>query len=102
MSAYVIVDISVKNAEVYREYIEKITPSVAQFGGNYRVRGGQPETLDGDWHSSRIVVMEYPDRQTAIRWLQSPELQPIHQMRRDNAHYCNMIVCDGVADPSDN
>lgn len=94
MSAFVIVDIEVSNETEYRRYIEMITPSVREYNGRYLVRGGQPETLDGEWTSSRIVVMEYPDRATAKAWLAAPELADIHNLRRANSSKCNMIVCD--------
>ncbi len=93
-TAAVIVDIEVTNPAAYAEYISRITPSVLARGGRYLVRGGQPETLDGDWHSSRIVVMLFPTRDIAKDWLHDPELKEIHDMRRNNANRCNMIVCD--------
>ena len=96
MSAFVIVDISIKNLEEYKQYIEEITPSVAAYQGRYMVRGGSPETLDGEWQSSRIVIMEYPDRATAKAWLNAPDLQATHNKRRNNANYCNMILCDSL------
>jgi len=94
MKAVVIVDIEITNLAEYKEYISLVTPSVVALGGRYLVRGGNPETLDGDWESSRIVVMEFPSRNIAKRWLNSPELVDIHDMRRNNASKCNMIVCD--------
>lgn len=94
MSALVIVDIIIKNEAEYQVYIEKITPSVKQYGGQYRVRGGSPETLDGNWVSERIVVMEYPSREKAKAWLNDEQLKSIHNMRRANSYKCNMIVCD--------
>lgn len=97
MSAFIIVDIAIKNEMEYKKYIELITPSVAQYGGKYCIRGGTPETLDGNWTSERIVVMEYPNREIAKAWLNDEKLRPIHDMRRQNAQRCNMIVCDGVA-----
>jgi len=96
MSAFVIVDISVKNEMAYQEYIAEITPSVAAYNGKYLVRGGKPQTLDGNWQSSRIVIMEYPSRDRAIEWLEAEELRAIHDKRRQNSHYCNMIVCDSL------
>ncbi|WP_086933681.1 DUF1330 domain-containing protein [Agarilytica rhodophyticola] len=98
MSAFVIVDIAIKNEVEYKKYIELITSSVAEYGGSYRVRGGSPETLDGSWTSERIVIMEYPNREIAKAWLNDEKLKAIHNMRRQNAHYCNMILCDGVTD----
>lgn len=100
MKAAVIVDIEITNVDRYKEYIERITPTVTQRGGKYIVRGGSPETLDGDWYSSRIVVMEFPSRDIAKQWLNDPEIEDIHNMRRSNSKLCNMIVCDMIQ-PSD-
>lgn len=94
MKAAVIVDIEVKNTDEYKKYIQLITPSVLNRGGQYLVRGGSPETLDGDWVSSRMVVMQFPSKEIAKSWLNAPELAEIHNMRRNNSSKCNMIVCD--------
>ena len=96
MTAAVIVDIEITNSEEYKKYIEKITPSVFARGGRYLVRGGNPETLDGNWHSTRMVVMEFPDKKVAKEWLNDKTLLPLHNMRRDNSSKCNMIVCEMV------
>lgn len=96
MSAFVIVDIKVRNPTEYSRYIELITPSVAQYQGRYLVRGGKPQTLDGDWVSERIVIMEYPSREKAQAWLTDPTLVDIHNMRRENSYQCDMLLCDGV------
>ena len=96
MTALIIADIAINNEQLYREYIKLITPSVRAYGGHYVVRGGQPQTLDGHWQSERIVVMEFPDRDTAVAWLNDRSLADIHNMRRDNASRCNMIVCDSI------
>ena len=94
----VIVDIEIdpSKIEAYKEYIELITPYVFEYGGKYHVRGGNPQTLDGDWYSSRMVVMEYPSKDAAINWLTDEEIKSIHDMRRKNSTRCNMIICDKV------
>lgn len=94
MSVFVIVDIAIKNETEYKKYIDLITPSVKKYNGEYRVRGGGPETLDGEWKSERIVVMQYESRDIAKAWLNDPDLIALHDMRRNNSYYCNMIVCD--------
>ncbi|QIL88478.1 DUF1330 domain-containing protein [Microbulbifer sp. SH-1] len=96
MSAFVIVDIKIRNPDEYRRYIELITPSVANYGGRYLVRGGKPQTLDGGWISERIVIMQYPSRERAQAWLADPALADIHNMRRNNSYQCDMLLCDGV------
>jgi uncharacterized protein (DUF1330 family) len=94
MTAFIIADIEVTDVAKYKEYIELITPSVLALGGQYLVRGGSPQTLDGDWHSSRIVLIEFPSREIAIGWLNDESIKDIHDMRRNNSSLCNMIVCD--------
>ena len=75
MTAYVIVDIEVHNAENYREYLAKITPTVFACNGRYLVRGANAEVISGQWKPKRLVVMEFPDlaglvqRMEALNWV---------------------------------
>ena len=41
MSAYIIVDIVVNNAEGYEDYKNLTPPSIAAYGGKYIARGGR-------------------------------------------------------------
>ncbi len=60
MPAYIIVEIDVHDPEIYEEY-KRLTPaSLAAHGGRFVVRGGQTETLEGDWIPQRIVVLNLP------------------------------------------
>ena len=40
MNGYVIANIDVKNIEAYKEYVEKVSPIVKKFGGEYLIRAG--------------------------------------------------------------
>jgi len=92
--AYIIVDIDVHNPEPYREYLKKITPTVAACGGRYLVRGARTKVLHGNWQPERVVVMEFPDWERAQHWATCEEYQPIHQLRQANASV-RMILVDG-------
>ena len=52
MSAYVVVDIEVLDPGGYKEYVLAAPATVAHFGGRYLARGGQNETLEGEWQVS--------------------------------------------------
>ena len=65
MSAYVIVDVDVTDPEGYKEYAKLATATVALYGGRYLARGGSNETLEGDWHAKRLVILE-------LRMLEKP------------------------------
>jgi uncharacterized protein (DUF1330 family) len=97
MVAYVIVDIEVHNPEKYKEYLVKITPTVLINGGRYLVRGGHAEAISGDWKPKRLVVMEFPDLDTARYWATCAEYASIHALRNDNAS-ANMIIVEGSVD----
>lgn len=43
MSAYLVVEIEVTDAEVYEKYKELAPASIAAYGGRYLVRGGAVE-----------------------------------------------------------
>ena len=60
MSAYVVLDIEVTDPEGYKEYAKLAPDTVKLYGGRYIARGGQNETLEGDWQAKRLVILEFP------------------------------------------
>lgn len=100
MPAYIIVDIDVHNPEAYRDYLARITPTVAECGGRYLVRGADSEVISGHWQPKRLVVMEFPDRSTAHHWATCEKYQPIHALRNANAS-ANMVIVEGSVESID-
>ena len=41
MPAYLIAQINVTNEDSYKEYLEKVTPIVKKYGGEYIIRAGK-------------------------------------------------------------
>lgn len=96
MSAYVIVDVNVKDPQGYAEYKELAQAAVALYGGKYLARGGKTESLEGDWQSGRLVILEFSTLEQAKTWLNSPEYAPARALRHKYAS-SKMIVVEGVA-----
>jgi uncharacterized protein (DUF1330 family) len=71
MTAYVIADIDVHDAEAYREYVALVPGTIEPFGGRFIVRGGDHETFEGEWRPHRLVVIEFPGADQARRWYAS-------------------------------
>lgn len=94
MPAYVIVDIKVNDPEGYKEYVKAAPPTLALFGGRYIARGGTNETLEGEWHANRLVILEFPSVEQAKAWLNSPEYAPARALRHKYAD-TNMVVVEG-------
>ena len=82
MSAYIIADIQVSDPVAYDDYRPLAAASIARFGGRFIVRGGKVDLLEGGPKPERIVVIEFPDVDTARRWYQSEEYQTALQIRR--------------------
>lgn len=97
MPAYVIVDIDVHNPDAYGEYLALITPTVAECGGRYLVRGAETQVISGSWQPKRMVVMEFPSREVAYHWATCEQYRPIHALREANAS-ANMIIVEGSVD----
>jgi uncharacterized protein (DUF1330 family) len=95
MAAYVIVDVTITDPTIYAEY-RKLTPaSIAAYGGQFIVRGGAVETLEGDWPPGRIVVIEFESMARAQAWWSSAEYAPAKVLRQQSAT-TRMICVDGV------
>lgn len=95
MSAYIIVDIKIHNVLQYEEY-KKLTPaSLEPFSGAFIVRGGNTETLEGDWEPGRVVVLKFPDAAKARQWWSSTEYAPAKRIRHGAAS-TRMILVEGV------
>ncbi len=71
MPAYVIADIDVHDPAAYREYTALVPGTLEPFHGRFLVRGGDHESLEGDWQPRRLVVIEFPSADHARRWYAS-------------------------------
>lgn len=96
MSAFLIVDTKIHNAEAYEEYKQLAKPIAEQYGGTYRARGGAMDIRETDlWTPTRIVIIEFPDFASAQAFVDSKEYEPVQPMRQDNAD-CTVFILDGT------
>jgi uncharacterized protein (DUF1330 family) len=93
--AYLIANIPFSDTPDARAYRERVPAVIAHYGGRYVVRGGPIEVLEGaSMDGRRIVVVEFPDRETVHRFYESPEYQAIIALRQGGATG-DLIVVDG-------
>ena len=96
MSAYLIVDTLIENADEYEKYKALAKPIAEQYGGVYRVRGGSMDIVETDlWSPTRMVIIEFPHMRAARAFVDSEEYAPVKPIRRDNAR-CTLTILDGV------
>jgi uncharacterized protein (DUF1330 family) len=77
-----IVHLEVLDPTAYAEYSKAVPATIAAHGGRFLVRGGAVEVLEGEFMPKRVVVLEFPDVDTAKGWYRSPEYAPLIAMRK--------------------
>jgi uncharacterized protein (DUF1330 family) len=92
MPAYFIVDNEVTDPAGFEEYRKQVPATVAKYGGRFLVRGGQIQTLEGDWKPKRIVVTEFPSNEQARRWYDSEEYRALKTLRSRSARGSVVLV----------
>ena len=96
MSAFIVVDTKINNPVAYEEYKKLAKPIAEKFGGVYRTRGGEMDVREAElWTPTRIVIVEFPDMQSAQAFADSEEYAPVRLMRTSNAD-CTLFIVDGA------
>jgi uncharacterized protein (DUF1330 family) len=92
MKAYIIADVTINDPSRYEEY-KKLTPaSLVPFEGKFIVRGGEAQTLEGDWKPGRVVILEFPSMEKARAWRSSAEYAPAKAIREASATTRSIVV----------
>lgn len=95
MSAYVVVQVEVKDPVRYEAYKEMVPPSLEKYGGRFVVRGGRVHTMEGSWAPRRFVLVEFPSVEQAQAWWASPEYAEAKALRQATAE-SQLIIVEGV------
>lgn len=95
MAAYMIVNLEVKDPQAFEEYRAAVPALIRKHGGEYLVRGGALEVIEGNWKPSRMVVFRFPSRDAIHAFFADPEYQPLLAIRQ-RAAYSEIVAADGV------
>ncbi len=95
MAAYIVVQIEITDPETFETYRAQVPATLEPYGGEFIVRGGDMEILEGEWATPRCVILRFPDMDAAKAWHASAEYQGPKALRQA-ASKGNMIVVDGV------
>jgi uncharacterized protein (DUF1330 family) len=96
MSAYVIADVTVTDADKMAKYREWSTKAMQEHGAEVLVRGGEFEVLEGPWTPSRLVLLRFPSRDAAKAFYTSQSYSHARTLR-EGAGVMRMVVVEGVA-----
>ncbi|MEM7232255.1 MAG: DUF1330 domain-containing protein [Planctomycetota bacterium] len=80
--AFVVGEIEVNDPETYSTYTAQTPAAIAKYGGKFVARGGTVEVLEGASPKGRVVVIEFPDLESAKKWYASEDYQPLIPIRQ--------------------
>ncbi len=96
MSAYVISEVEMRDAEAMDAYRSLAARTIAQYGGRYLVRGGASETVEGGPPVKTLIIVEFPSMARAREWYASPEYAQALKLRR-TALERRLVFVEGIA-----
>ncbi|WP_025274390.1 DUF1330 domain-containing protein [Haloglycomyces albus] len=62
------------------EYLEKIQDTLEPYHGRFIIHGGKVTPKEGEWNRD-VVVIEFPDSESATNWYHSDAYQEILPLR---------------------
>lgn len=80
MPAYITVDFTPKNTDLLKEYSAKAAPTIAEFQGEFLVKGPS-QALNGSSDYQNQVIIVFPSRELAENWYSSPQYQALLDLR---------------------
>ena len=98
-AAYIIVDMKITDMAQYQQYMAVAPAAVAAAGGEYLVRGGQVETLEGHWQPSRVAMLRFPSFAAAKAFYDGEMYRAAKAKRLGATEFFNMVLVEGVAAP---
>ena len=95
---YVLVTEEIKDAPRIERYAQQALPSILQYGGKPLVVEDNAEVIEGQWHGSRTVVLEFESVEAAHTWYNSDEYQAVVGERHAAAE-SNAVIVGGLVMP---
>jgi uncharacterized protein (DUF1330 family) len=95
---YVIFTMDIHDQAGMDSYVQATRPTLFKAGGRPIVGDDNPEVIEGEWHGSRTVILEFDSVEAAHTWYRSPEYQAVVGQR----HACaksNVAIVSGFEMP---
>ncbi len=96
-AAYIFVDMQISDMEQYKKYMAAAPAAVAAAGGEYLVRGGKFEALEGNWKPARIAMLRFPSYDAAKTFYDAELYRAAREKRQGATEFFNMILVEGVS-----
>ena len=85
MPAYLIANITVKDAEKMEAYAAAAGPTLDAYGAEFIMEGRLADNLSGRWPVQGIALVRFPSIEAAQTWYQSADYQALQELRSSAA-----------------
>lgn len=92
---YAIFTEEIRDQKTYQGYVQKVVPTIRNAGGQLIVVDDNVAVLEGQWHGTRTVVIEFESVDAARNWYNSAEYQAIINERHVSTK-ANAVILKGV------
>jgi uncharacterized protein (DUF1330 family) len=96
---YIIVDMNISDLEQYKLYMADAPAAVKAAGGEYLVRGGKFEVMEGEWQPARMAMLRFPSYAAAKSFYDGEMYRQARAKRAGATSYFNMVLVEGVDAP---
>ena len=96
MTTYVIFDVDIRDMACYQEFMSGVKPAIEAAGARYLARGGPHHVHEGDWQPRRIVLLEFPTRESWIAFYGGPVYAGLKSIR-DACSSARLVSFEGLA-----
>ena len=94
MTAYVISEVEMRDADGFEAYRRLAAKTIAQYGGRYLVRGGKAE---GNLPPKAVIIVEFESMARLKEWYASPEYAEALKLRQ-TALERRLLFVEGVVE----
>jgi len=95
MPVFMIVNLDVRDPVAYEQYKAAVPALIRKHGGEYLVRGGSIEVLEGNWRPTRLVLFRFPDLDSVHEFMADPDYQPLKELR-ERVAYTEIVAVEGI------
>ena len=90
---YATVQLTVTDPDTFAAYAQKAGPALEKWGAKPVAMTTDPTRLDGEGPlPGRMVLLSFPDRDAALGWINDPEIQDVHALRRASGEISTILI----------
>jgi uncharacterized protein (DUF1330 family) len=92
---YLLVEMKITDMDQYKQYMASAQEAVKAAGGDYLVRGGRHEVMEGSWSPVRLAVLRFPSFEQAKAFYQDQQYTAARAKRKGATEFFNMVLVEG-------